>query len=169
MKNHLSVCCLSPWMHIAGHPSFRINLEVDKFWRWLRWGWWGWWGWYDSVCRSHVNDDVSTTPGELVTLPLGLGEHDDLLVPDLLKQPGKLRLLLVLVAHVHDLSRQENLQGKFKWWTWEKGRSFSSVRTWSEDFFNIKKESLCRSTNLEDVVVGGQVGRPDVDVHVPEV
>ena len=70
------------------------------------------------MCRSHVNDDVST-PGELVALPLGLGEHDDLLVPDLLKQPGKLRLLLVLVAHVHDLSRQENLQVKFsnKWFS----------------------------------------------------
>ena len=25
------------------------------------------------------------------------------------------------------------------------------------------------STNLEDVVVGRQVGRPDVDVHVPEI
>ena len=62
----------------------------------------------------HVNVDVSIAPGELVALPLGLGEHDDLLVPNLLKQPGKLRLLLVLVAHVHDLGRQENLQVKFK-------------------------------------------------------
>ena len=45
-------------------------------------------------------------PGELVTLPLGLGEDEDLgavLAADLLQQPSQLLLLLVLVAHIHDL------------------------------------------------------------------
>ena len=52
-------------------------------------------------------------PRQLVAFPLGLGEDEDLgpvLAADLLQQPRQLLLLLVLVAHIHDL--RTGSQGK---------------------------------------------------------
>ena len=68
--------------------------------------------------------NVYYIPGELVALALGLDKDEDLVLrlrADLLEQLGQLGLLLVLLAHVHD---------------------------------------------LQDVVVGVQLGRADVDVSV---
>ena len=52
---------------------------------------------------------IYNEPGQLVALPLGLGEDQDLgAVTDLLQQPRQLALLLVLLADVHNLGREED-------------------------------------------------------------
>ena len=57
----------------------------------------------DIISLVIVIVDV-TSPGQFIAFPLGLNENQDLrAIPDLLKQPSQLGLLLVLLADVHNL------------------------------------------------------------------
>ena len=109
---------------------------------------------------------IKSRPGQLVTLPLGLNEDEDLVaVPDLLQQPGQLGLLLVILADVHDLGEQnyvDETNFSLFWKRWESNRSNHHI----QQLHNNQKKTI-HKMHLEYVVVGRQVLWADVDVDKP--
>ena len=108
---------------------------------------------------------IKWRPGQLVTLPLGLNEDEDLVaVPDLLQQPGQLGLLLVILADVHDLGEQDYVdEANFSLFWKHQGKSNRSNHHNQQLHNNQKKSKM----HLEYVVVCRQVLWTDVDVDKP--